>query len=68
MVTREHSQLNLEDIMIPDPFVVTPETPVSQVVAVMMEEKYGCAIVQKNEELVGIFTTIDALRILKGLL
>lgn len=53
------------DIMIPHPYIVEPHTPLDEVVAVMAEEKYGCVIVQEDSELVGIFTTVDACRVLR---
>jgi acetoin utilization protein AcuB len=41
---------------------VRRNTPLEQVVDVMARRKYGCAIVIEGDEVVGIFTTIDALR------
>ena len=55
-------QLSVEDVYIPDPFVVAPTTPLENVVAVMAEGKIGSALVLENKKLVGIFTTTDACR------
>jgi len=53
----------VKDAMAVDVFKVQPETPVTEVVGQMAEAKYGSALVtQPNGTLVGIFTTIDALR------
>ena len=53
----------VKDAMTLDVFKVLPETLVTEVVAGMAESKYGSALVcQANGTLVGIFTTIDALR------
>src|SRR5688500_13829306 len=49
--------LKVEEVMTPDPYTVTPNAPLDQVVTEMAEHKYGCAIVkQKNGKVVGIFT------------
>ncbi len=58
-------ELTAEDVMTPDPYTVAPETPMDKVVLEMAEHKYGCAIVQQgNAKVVGIFTTVDVLRVL----
>lgn len=54
----------VEDAMTPDPYIVTPDTPLRVVAAAMAEHKYGTAIVAEGARVVGIFTTIDALRAL----
>lgn len=60
--------LKMEDVMIPDPFHVTPQTPLDEVAGAMAEEKYGCALVQEEGRLIGIFTTVDACRALRQIL
>jgi len=61
--------LTAEDIMIPDPFSVAPQTNLDEVVAAMAEEKYGSALIQDDDgKLVGIFTTVDACRALRQVL
>jgi len=58
-------ELTVDDVMSPDPYVVSPEALLDTVVLEMAEHKYGCAIVQQpNGKVVGIFTDNDALRIL----
>ncbi len=58
-------KLAVDEVMTSDPYTVRPEAPLDQVVLEMAEHKYGCAIVQQeNGKVVGIFTSIDALRVL----
>ena len=49
------------------PYCCTPSTRVSEVSRVMERNRYGCAVVIEDDAVVGIFTTIDALRILRAL-
>ncbi|HEY3820155.1 MAG TPA: CBS domain-containing protein [Polyangiaceae bacterium] len=60
----------LAEVMITKPYTVTPETPLAEVVHTMAYNKYGSAIVVRGRQIVGIFTTTDALceleRILEG--
>ena len=61
--------LRAEDVMIPEPFSVLPQTDLDQVAAEMAEEKYGCALVREESgKLIGIFTTVDACRVLRQVL
>lgn len=55
------SDLKIEDIMTQDPYTVSPETQVSEVVRHLAEDKLGCAIVLEDNKVVGIFTVTDAL-------
>lgn len=58
-------ELTVEDVMTQDPYTADPETPLESVVTEMAEHKYGCAVIrQDNGKVVGIFTEIDALRVL----
>ncbi len=59
----------VQDAMMPDVFAVSPDTELSEVLEEMAEEKYGCAVVQeKDGKVVGVFTTLDACRLLAELL
>jgi acetoin utilization protein AcuB len=60
--------LKSEDIMTPDPYVISPNAELSEVVSEMAEHKYGCAIIVDNNKVVGIFTATDALRVLSDTL
>lgn len=57
--------MKVEDVMTLDPFVVTPDAPLDNVVMEMAERKLGSAVVrQDNGQIVGIFTAVDGLRVL----
>lgn len=58
----------VEDAMMPDVFAVRPDTELATVVEAMAAEKYGCAPIQeKDGRVVGVFTTVDACRLLAEL-
>lgn len=52
------------EAMRPHPFIVSSDTPLDEVVAVMREKKIGTAVVMDDGKLTGIFSTIDALAVL----
>lgn len=58
----DQNEVQVEEAMSDEPYVVEPETPIDEVAAVMVNHKYGSAIVAKHGEVVGVFTTIDALK------
>jgi acetoin utilization protein AcuB len=58
----------VEEAMTQEPYVVSPDTPLDEVVGTMAETKYGSAIVAQQGKVVGIFTTVDACRALADLL
>ncbi|NRA67914.1 MAG: CBS domain-containing protein [Pseudobacteriovorax sp.] len=59
----KHSKV--EELMLQDVYSVGVETPLHQVVMEMAERKIGAALIVDNrEELLGIFTAIDGLRLL----
>lgn len=63
------AEFKVEEVMTPDPYTVKPGTSLEHVVSEMAEHKYGCAIIQQdNGKIVGIFTTIDALRVFSEVL
>ena len=49
-------------------FTVGPRSALRTVTAEMAEHKYGCAIIVEKDEVVGVFTTVDACRALSTLL
>jgi acetoin utilization protein AcuB len=53
-------------IMTREPFTVTETTTLAEAVAVLVEKKFGSLPVVDGDGLVGIFTEIDALKILLG--
>jgi acetoin utilization protein AcuB len=57
--------VDVDEAMTADPYVVTIDTPLDRVVDTMAKHKYGCAIVVDAEgAAAGVFTTIDAMRVL----
>jgi acetoin utilization protein AcuB len=57
--------VDVDEAMTGNPYVVTFGTPADRVVETMAKHKYGCAIVlDANGAVAGIFTTIDAMRVL----
>lgn len=56
--------VTVDEAMTPDPFTVSPGAPLRRVVAAMAERKYGSAVVVHRHHVVGVFTTIDAMRAL----
>lgn len=54
-------KVTVEDAMTTDPYTVSPEANLDEVVAEMAEKKIGSAIVVDNHKVVGVFTTIDAM-------
>jgi acetoin utilization protein AcuB len=56
------------EAMTREPFAVHPDAPVDEVAREMADRKYGCAVVADGSGLVGVFTTVDALRALAAVL
>jgi acetoin utilization protein AcuB len=50
----------VSEAMTADPYFVSPDAPLDEVVSEMAEHKYGCAVVVQHDRVVGIFTTVDA--------
>jgi acetoin utilization protein AcuB len=63
-------RVRVADAMTPDPYCVHPHARLDEVVDVMAGNKYGSALVVEAGQVVGIFTTVDALeafgRVLRG--
>jgi acetoin utilization protein AcuB len=54
----------IEDAMTPDPWTVSPDTPLDIVVRTMGETKYGSTVIVDDAmRVIGIFTTTDACRV-----
>ncbi len=49
-------------------FTITPKTSVETAASEMAVHKFGCAVVMDSGHVVGVFTTIDALRALSAAL
>lgn len=57
----------VEDAMMSEPFFTDSSADLKKVALEMYKSKYGAALVVDKDELVGIFTGIDALKILSEL-
>jgi len=62
------TKVPVEDAMSVDVFTVGKDTPLATVASEMAEHKYGCAVVVEGARVIGIFTTVDALRALVSVL
>lgn len=51
----------VENIMVPDPITVTPETTVSRAVKIIRDKRIGCLVVVQGDEMVGILSYLDVL-------
>jgi acetoin utilization protein AcuB len=58
----------VREAMTADPYAVPPEAPLEDVAAIMSERRYGAAVVVDRGAVIGVFTTVDALRALSALL
>lgn len=61
--TEKEKQVLVKDIMIKDPITVSPATSIVRAMQIMRNNKIGCLPVTQNEELIGIITEMDFLRI-----
>jgi len=61
-------QLSVEDAMVPDVYVTPEDAPLEAVAADMARLKVGSAVVVKGDDVVGVFTAVDALRALADVL
>lgn len=57
----------IKDILHRPVYVEAPDTPLEEVLHQMTHNKYGCCIIIQEEKIIGIFTTIDAMRALKDI-
>jgi acetoin utilization protein AcuB len=57
--------VRVEEAMVQNVFCAAPDDPVAEVVETMIERKLGSAVVVADDRVVGVFTTIDALRALR---
>ncbi|MGH9462345.1 MAG: CBS domain-containing protein [Vicinamibacteria bacterium] len=55
-------------VMTREPFTVTADTELREAVQVLVDKKVGALPVVNGEDLIGIFTEIDALKVLLGVL
>lgn len=62
------TKVTVEDAMTQEPYSVSPDALLDEVVGDMATHKYGSAVVMQNNKVVGIFTTVDALKSFADLL
>jgi acetoin utilization protein AcuB len=68
-ISEEHpSTLQVGHAMTQSPYVARSSTPISEVARAMAEHKYGAVVVVDDDEVKGIFTTTDAMRLLAEVL
>jgi len=58
----------VEEAMINEPYTVGMSDDVAEVVAHMLQHKYASAVVMDHNKVAGMFTSLDALRLLSELL
>lgn len=61
-------EVKVEEAMSQEVLSVSPETSLAEVARKMAERKCGSAVVERKGDVLGIFTTIDALSALNSLL
>jgi acetoin utilization protein AcuB len=54
----------VEDAMSIDVYTVPPDAPLLEVARSMADHKYSCAVVAQGTNVLGVFTTVDAMRAL----
>jgi acetoin utilization protein AcuB len=65
---KESDDLLVKDCYTSEPYVVEPGASVADVARTMAHGHLGCAIVVEKSKLKGIFTTVDACRLLSEIL
>jgi acetoin utilization protein AcuB len=61
-------EVTIEEAMSPSVYTVSPQASIQEVVREMAAHKYGCAVVEDNGKVVGVFTAVDAMRAFADLL
>jgi CBS domain-containing protein/gamma-glutamylcysteine synthetase len=64
----EKNNMFVKDVMITSPLTIGPEATITEALAMMRSNRIGCLPVVKDQELIGIITEMDFLRITSGLL
>ena len=62
------TDVRVEEAMVQNVFTAAPDEPVAEIVQTMVQRKLGSAVVMEGDRVIGVFTTIDALRALAELL
>ena len=64
----EPEEVLVDEVMVRDVYAVDPDAPLAEVLREMERRRVGSAVVLRERQPVGIFTTSDALRALRGVL
>ena len=57
-------EVSVEDAMTQDIYTTSEQAPLAEVAREMSARKLGCTIITRRSDVVGVFTTVDALRAL----
>lgn len=64
----EAANKKVSEICSVGPYAVTPDNSVREVAAKMGQNRYGCVLIVEDAKVIGIFTTVDACRLLSELI
>jgi CBS domain-containing protein len=64
----DRTRVLVAEVMVPDPYVVAFDAPLSEVVAELNRRRIGSALVVRHGKLAGILSVMDVCRILASLL
>ena len=62
------TDVRVEEAMVQDVYTASPTTPLGEAIETMIDRKVGSVIVCEGDKVLGVLTTIDALRALHNLL
>ncbi|MBW2342251.1 MAG: CBS domain-containing protein [Deltaproteobacteria bacterium] len=62
------AKMTVKDIMVKDPYTISPDIPVEEALQLGQEKGYGAFLVVENGRLVGVVTESDIVRIMTRLL
>jgi len=62
------AKMTVKDIMVKDPYTITPDIPAEEALQLGQEKGYGAFLVVENGRLVGVVTESDIVRIMTRLL
>jgi CBS domain-containing protein len=57
-----YNELSVKDIMSPNPYAISPDTPITDVAEELTKGRYRALPIVKNEDIVGIVSTADIIR------
>lgn len=64
----DKNRVQIVEAMVPNPYIVGPNTPLLDVCSAMLEHKMGSAVIMDQGKLLGIFSIVDALAQLVAML